>query len=56
MSEMQVCYLCPVSSYPYELCAANMSVAETLEFVNFEWAAERSVKVKIKENILTFST
>jgi hypothetical protein len=56
MSVTQVSYHFPVSSYPYELCAANMSIAETLEFVNFEWVAERSVKVKIKESILTFST
>lgn len=36
--------------------AANMSVAETLELVKVEWVADRSVKVKIKESVLTFST
>ncbi|KAJ3759980.1 hypothetical protein EV360DRAFT_81604 [Lentinula raphanica] len=36
--------------------AGTMSVAESLEFVRFEWTADRSVKLKIKDNILTFST
>ncbi|KAJ3890399.1 hypothetical protein GG344DRAFT_49579 [Lentinula edodes] len=36
--------------------AGNMSVAETLQFVHFEWTADRSVKLKIRDNILTFST
>lgn len=40
----------------YEGCVANMSVAETLELVKVEWVADRSVKVKIKESVLTFST
>ncbi|KIK67043.1 hypothetical protein GYMLUDRAFT_216928 [Collybiopsis luxurians FD-317 M1] len=36
--------------------AGNMTVAETLELVQFEWTAERSVKLKIRDSILTFST
>lgn len=35
---------------------ANMSLAETLELVRFEWPADRSVKLRIKESTLTFST
>ncbi|KAF9468708.1 hypothetical protein BDZ94DRAFT_1304460 [Collybia nuda] len=35
---------------------ANMGVAATLEWVKFEWVADRSVKLKIRESILTFST
>lgn len=33
-----------------------MSVEETLDLVKFEWVADRSVKVKIRDSILTFST
>lgn len=33
-----------------------MSVAATLEWIKFEWVADRSVKLKIRESILTFST
>lgn len=40
----------------YDACTANMSIAGTLDFVKVEWVADRSVKVKIKESILTFST
>ncbi|KAF9071140.1 WD40-repeat-containing domain protein [Rhodocollybia butyracea] len=36
--------------------AGNMTIAETLEFVHFDWPAERSVKLKIRDSILTFST
>ncbi|KAJ3733629.1 hypothetical protein DFJ43DRAFT_1117017 [Lentinula guzmanii] len=36
--------------------AGNMNIAETLEFVRFEWTADRSVKLKIRDSILTFST
>jgi WD40 repeat protein len=37
---------------------ANMTIAETLEFVRFEWDADldRSVKLRIRESVLTFST
>ncbi|KAL4080859.1 WD40-repeat-containing domain protein [Scleroderma citrinum] len=35
---------------------ANMTVAETLEWVKFEWASERSVRLHIRESTLTFST
>ncbi|THU84458.1 WD40 repeat-like protein [Dendrothele bispora CBS 962.96] len=34
----------------------NMTTAETLKFVNFDWTADRSVKLKIRESVLTFST
>ncbi|KZP13950.1 WD40 repeat-like protein [Athelia psychrophila] len=33
-----------------------MSIAATLEGVRFEWTAERSVRLNIRESILTFST
>ncbi|KAH9922915.1 WD40 repeat-like protein [Fomitopsis serialis] len=35
---------------------ARMSLAATLENVRFEWAGDRSVKLKIRESTLTFST
>ncbi|KAJ7162930.1 hypothetical protein C8R46DRAFT_1101904 [Mycena filopes] len=35
---------------------ANMTLAESLDFVRFEWTAERSVRLRIRESILTFST
>lgn len=35
---------------------ADMDVSSTLELVCFEWPAERSVKLKIRESTLTFST
>ena len=41
---------------PSQISSANMSVAGTLEFVRFEWTAERSVKLKIRDSTLTFST
>ena len=33
-----------------------MTIAGTLEWVQFEWVADRSVKLKIKDSVLTFST
>ncbi|KAH7909671.1 WD40-repeat-containing domain protein [Hygrophoropsis aurantiaca] len=35
---------------------ANMTIVETLEYVRFEWPAERSVRLHIRESVLTFST
>ncbi|KAJ7281956.1 hypothetical protein C8J57DRAFT_1298981 [Mycena rebaudengoi] len=35
---------------------ANMTVAESLNLVRFEWTADRSVRLKIRESTLTFST
>ncbi|KAJ7196115.1 hypothetical protein GGX14DRAFT_700624 [Mycena pura] len=35
---------------------ANVTTAESLTLVRFEWAAERSVRLKIRESTLTFST
>ncbi|KAF9561801.1 hypothetical protein CPC08DRAFT_688535 [Agrocybe pediades] len=35
---------------------AIMSTAETLDLVRVEWIADRSVRVKIRQSVLTFST
>ncbi|KAF8964335.1 hypothetical protein BDZ97DRAFT_1919029 [Flammula alnicola] len=35
---------------------ANISTAETLDLVRVEWVTDRSVKVKIRHSVLTFST
>ncbi|RXW25374.1 hypothetical protein EST38_g529 [Candolleomyces aberdarensis] len=35
---------------------AEMTAEETLDLVKFDWVADRSVKVKIRDTILTFST
>ncbi|KDQ62091.1 hypothetical protein JAAARDRAFT_29992 [Jaapia argillacea MUCL 33604] len=35
---------------------AKMNITATLEHVRFEWVADRSVKLKIRDSILTFST
>jgi len=35
---------------------ANMTVAESLNLVRFEWTADRSVRLRIRESTLTFST
>ncbi|OJA15937.1 hypothetical protein AZE42_02647 [Rhizopogon vesiculosus] len=35
---------------------ANMTIAGTLEWVKFEWPAERTVRLHIRESVLTFST
>ncbi|KAH7928777.1 hypothetical protein BV22DRAFT_1058262 [Leucogyrophana mollusca] len=49
-------------SQPYKTLAfnvgneANMTIAGTLEWVRFEWPAERSVRLRIRESVLTFST
>lgn len=37
-------------------CIAHMTLAATLEAVRFEWPADRSVRVKIREAIFTFAT
>lgn len=37
-------------------CTAMMSIEDTLDAVRFEWAAERSVRLKIRGVTLTFST
>jgi WD40 repeat protein len=36
--------------------SGDMTTAETLDFVRVEWIADRSVKVRIRQSILTFST
>ncbi|OCH87320.1 hypothetical protein OBBRIDRAFT_889871 [Obba rivulosa] len=35
---------------------AHMTLTNTLEYVQFEWPTDRSVKVKIRQSTLTFST
>ncbi|KAG1719005.1 hypothetical protein EDB19DRAFT_1648998, partial [Suillus lakei] len=35
---------------------ANMTITGTLEWVKFEWPAERTVRLHIRESVLTFST
>ncbi|KAJ6624507.1 hypothetical protein B0H10DRAFT_2174467 [Mycena sp. CBHHK59/15] len=35
---------------------ANMTISESLNLVRFEWTAERSVRLRIRESTLTFST
>jgi len=35
---------------------SRMTLEQTLTKVSFEWTGERSVKVKIQDNVLTFST
>jgi hypothetical protein len=35
---------------------ANMTIAGTLEWVKFEWPVERTVRLHIRESVLTFST
>ena len=43
--------------FPYLTCLeARMSLAATLDSVHFEWVGDRSVKLKIRESTLTFST
>lgn len=34
----------------------KMTVSEAMQGVKFEWTAERSVKLKIRDSTLTFST
>lgn len=46
-------YILNVSNYDL---TADMTVGASLEWVRFEWTAERSVKLKIRESTLTFST
>ncbi|CAK5284382.1 unnamed protein product [Mycena citricolor] len=36
--------------------AGNMDVAESLDAVRFEWPSDRSVRLRIRESVLTFST
>jgi WD repeat-containing protein 7 len=33
-----------------------MTTAETLDLIRVEWIADRSVKVRIRQSVLTFST
>ena len=54
----------PVSDYivsaplllTYQMLLAHMSVEDTLEKVHFEWHSSRSVQVKIRDAVFTFST
>ena len=41
--------------WPY-FVIVNMSLASTLELVKFEWTADRSVKLNIRDSVFTFST
>ncbi|KAF9031392.1 WD40 repeat-like protein [Hymenopellis radicata] len=44
-------------SRPYLLMwVMKMTIADSLRLVQFEWPAERSVRLKIRESVLTFST
>ena len=36
--------------------SGNMTTAETLDLVRVEWIGDRSVKVRIRQSVLTFST
>ena len=38
------------------LDAAHMTLASTLEWVQFEWPTERTARLKIRDNAFTFST
>jgi len=33
-----------------------MTTAETLELIHIEWITDRSVKVRIRQSVMTFST
>ncbi|EIW81457.1 hypothetical protein CONPUDRAFT_124586 [Coniophora puteana RWD-64-598 SS2] len=47
----------PYKTLPFNVGnEADMSISGTLEWVRFEWVAERNVRLKIKESVLTFST
>ncbi|KAG8922537.1 hypothetical protein FRC02_011798 [Tulasnella sp. 418] len=35
---------------------AHMTIASTLDWVAFEWPNERTVRLKIRDSVLTFST
>ncbi|KAG5644672.1 hypothetical protein DXG03_007971 [Asterophora parasitica] len=36
--------------------AASMHAHDTMDLVRFEWVADRSVRIKIRDSIMTFST
>ncbi|TFK27655.1 hypothetical protein FA15DRAFT_635254 [Coprinopsis marcescibilis] len=49
----------PFKTFPFNLGqerTVELAPAESLEAVGFEWSGDRSVKVKIREVVLTFST
>ncbi|KZT28728.1 WD40 repeat-like protein [Neolentinus lepideus HHB14362 ss-1] len=47
----------PFKRLPFNVGSeAKMTIVGTLEFIRFEWPADRSVKLKIRESTLTFST
>jgi hypothetical protein len=53
------CYLSKVKNDNIDqpsIYIAVMNLEETFEHVHFEWTAERSVQLRIREVTLTFST
>ncbi|KAF9265238.1 WD40 repeat-like protein [Marasmius fiardii PR-910] len=47
----------PFKTLPFNIGdEGNMNIVDTLELVKFEWPADRSVKLKIRGSVLTFST
>jgi len=52
---IQACFLYIRCSFQFFLLA-DMTTEETLSLVRVEWIADRSVQVKIRQSILTFST
>ncbi|KAL4259622.1 WD40-repeat-containing domain superfamily protein [Pleurotus pulmonarius] len=47
----------PYKTLPFNVGQeANMTIAATLEWVRFNWISDRSVKLDIRESVLTFST
>ncbi|KZW01603.1 hypothetical protein EXIGLDRAFT_717183 [Exidia glandulosa HHB12029] len=47
----------PFKTYPFNVGdEARMTIASTLDWVSFEWPAERSARLKIRDSTLTFAT
>jgi len=46
----------PFKSFPFHIVNDDISADEVLHAVNFEWTGDRSVKVRIRDTVMTFST
>ncbi|KAL1744226.1 WD40-repeat-containing domain protein [Schizophyllum fasciatum] len=47
----------PFKTFPFNVGEeAEMSVTETFDLIKFEWTGDRSVRVKIRQSVLTLST
>lgn len=56
MSGVMVSYFTLLMMMCNSITAGNMSIQGVMEWVRFDWVGDRSVKLKLRDSIMTFST